>query len=552
MRHKAFAVALVLAALVPSAGALAQEQTPPPAAGGSVAPANWWLLDAGTDHMYGTSALRAYQELLKGQQPKRSVVVAIIDSGIDTAHVDLHASLWANPKEKVDGKDDDGDGLVDDVRGWDYIGGADGKDVDQDTYELTRSYAALRKRFSAPGADTTSTPARADYATYLKLSQQLEAKRAEAQAMAAQLDMIAPAAERALSLLREALGPDSVTVETVQRLQPTKPEVATARAQYLQLASLGMSPKDVIRAREDAHNDLEYHLNPDFDPRATVGDNYADANERSYGNADVVGPDAMHGTHVAGIVLSIPGNREKLADGSMAVRIMPIRVVPDGDERDKDVANGIRFAADHGANVISMSFGKSQSPHKDAVDAAVKYAESKGVLLVHAAGNESANLDSASNFPNRDFLAGGQAQSWVEVGASSWKGARTLAATFTNYGKTRVDLFAPGVDILSSVPGNGHERLSGTSMAAPVVSGVAALLMAYYPQLSAADVKQLLLRTASPYADLRVTRPGSDGAGMVRFGDLSLTGGIVNAYAAVKAAQNGGVRAASNAGATAR
>jgi subtilisin family serine protease len=185
--------------------------------------------------------------------------------------------------------------------------------------------------------------------------------------------------------------------------------------------------------------------------------------------------------------------------------------------------------------VINMSFGKSYSPGKSAVDEAVKHAESKGVLLVHAAGNEGADLARSSNFPTPRFLDGGRAANWIEVGASSWKGADSLVAGFSNYGRELVDVFAPGVDIFSTVPNGRYDTESGTSMAAPVVSGLAAMLMSYFPTLTAADVKRVILASATRRADQRVALPGSGEP--VAFGTLSSTGGIVNAYAAVRMAQ---------------
>jgi subtilisin family serine protease len=216
---------------------------------------------------------------------------------------------------------------------------------------------------------------------------------------------------------------------------------------------------------------------------------------------------------------------------------MMIRTVPDGDERDKDIANAIRYAVDNGANIVNMSFGKGFSPEKAAVDEAVKYADSKGVLLVHAAGNDGENLAEKPSFPTPAYIGGGKPGNWIEVGASSWKGLDSLAAPFSNYGKAQVDVFAPGVDILSTVPGGGYERESGTSMAAPVVSGVAALLMSYFPNLSAADVKRILIDSSTRYADQKVVRPGAQNGEQVTFGTLSITGGIVNAYQAIKLAE---------------
>ena len=266
---------------------------------------------------------------------------------------------------------------------------------------------------------------------------------------------------------------------------------------------------------------MKYALNPTYDPRAIVGDNYADPTERRYGNPDVMGQDAKHGTHVAGIIGAVRGNGIGIDGIAPAVRLMMIRAVPDGDERDKDIANAIRYAVDAGANVINMSFGKGYSPYKGVVDDAVKYADAHGVLMVHAAGNDGADLAKKTNFPTPNYLGGGRPQNWIEVGASSWKGGDNLAAPFSNYGKDQVDLFAPGVDIFSSVPGNQYEADSGTSMAAPVVTGVAALLMDYYPALTAAEVKRILIASASRYDQQIVSRPGPDSA-KVPFGSLSV------------------------------
>jgi len=220
-----------------------------------------------------------------------------------------------------------------------------------------------------------------------------------------------------------------------------------------------------------------------------------------------------------------------------AVRLMSVRTVPDGDERDKDVANAIRYAVDNGAHIINMSFGKAYSPRKDVVDEAVRYAESRGVLMVHGAGNDGDDVSKDPDFPTPFYVAGGggRAQTWIDVGASSWKGRDSLAASFSNWG-AQVDVFAPGVDILSTTPGGGYKRESGTSMAAPVVSGLAALLMAYYPQLTAADVKRIILESATRKGTQRVVRPGSEGD-LVPFSSLSATGGIVNAYNAVRMAE---------------
>ena len=307
----------------------------------------------------------------------------------------------------------------------------------------------------------------------------------------------------------------------------------------MQLAQRGATPAVVAEALQETESQLK-SLDPAFDPRSIVGDNYANVTERKYGNNDVNGPDAKHGTHVSGIIGAVK-NTEVGIEGiaSVSVKIMAVRAVPDGDERDKDIANAIRYAVDQGASVINMSFGKEFSPFKAAVDDAVKYADAHGVLMVHASGNESADNDTVENYPTPYFLSGTKAQLWIEVGASSWKGRgqSSRAVAPGNYGATHVDVFAPGEDILSTVPDNKYERDSGTSMASPVVTGLAALIMAYYPTLSPATVKQIILSSATRYTN-RVVKPGSTTGEMVPFSSLSVSGGVVNAYNALKMAES--------------
>jgi hypothetical protein len=496
------------------------------------APRDWQLLDVGTDRVVGISERKAERELLAGKQPKRTVLVAVIDGGVDTAHVGLKANLWKNPKEVAgNGKDDDNNGYTDDVRGWNFIGGKDGRDVQYDLLEATRLFVRCTKPNANP---KLATP---DAATCKRATDDYNKAKAQNQELQQQYQQINVVMTRVDEVMHRALGPDSLTRTKVSAYQPTSNETQQAKMMWLRLADAGITPQDLADAIKDVDSKAKYGLNPDYDPRSIVGDDYANTSERRYGNSDVMGPDAKHGTHVSGIIAGVrgtPGGIDGIATG---VKIMMVRTVPDGDERDKDIANAIRYATDNGAQIINMSFGKGFSPEKAVVDEAVKYADSKGVLMVHAAGNDGENLAEKASFPTPSYLGGGKPNNWIEVGASSWKGLDSLAASFSNYGKQQVDVFAPGVDILSTVPGGGYERESGTSMAAPVVSGLAAMLMSYYPTLSAADVKRIILDSATRYADQKVAKPGSENGEQIPFGSLSITGGIVNAYSAVKLAE---------------
>lgn len=487
------------------------------------APDAWQLMDLGEDRVPGVSADRAYRELLADRQPAREVVVAVIDGGIDTLHVDLRGSLWQNPGETPgNGVDDDGNGYVDDVYGWNFIGGADGRNVGHESLEVTRMYARCERGESLPAGLDCST-----------VSSEYEERATEVEQTLAQVDQLQQALEFATSTLLVVVPTGELTPEVVEAIRPGTQRVSQARDIYLQLGEGGITMDVLVEAQEAYEGLAEYGLDTEFNGREIVGDNFEDGNESAYGNRDVMGPDAKHGTHVAGIIGAMRGNEEGIDGIGANVRLMTIRTVPDGDERDKDVANAIRYAVDNGANIINMSFGKTHSPRKSLVDAAIRYADEAGVLMIHAAGNDGENLDDNANYPTPVYDDGGRAENWIEIGAANWM-VDTLAATFSNYSQTRVDVFSPGVAILSTVPGSEYKQEDGTSMAAPVVSGVAALLMAYFPKLSASDVRRIILDSSVKYADDMVPQPGSGTA--VPFGTLSVTGGVVNAYEAVRMA----------------
>ncbi|WP_263784923.1 S8 family peptidase [Salinibacter grassmerensis] len=511
----------------------ATKATAPPAP--SRAPRDWYHLDRVPRSGPGLDTRAAYQEVLQGRAPQDTVQVAVIDSGLDIDHEDLAATTWTNADETPgNGVDDDGNGYVDDVHGWNFIGGPNGKNVEQDTYELTRIYVNLQERFAGVDSASIGPDARDSYRRYQEIKRAFQKKRREARKRLASVGKAQKAVQASVDVLKSHLDTDSLTQSAVRSVASPRQDVRRAQQTLQYFYDQDLSPSDLKEYKNQLERQVEYNYNPDFNPRSIVGDDYANKTERRYGNGDAEGPDPGHGTHVAGIIGATRDNSIGVDGVARGVRLMSVRAVPNGDERDKDVANAIRYAVDNGADVINMSFGKSYSPHKDVVDAAVQYADSMGVLMVHAAGNDGANVDSTDNFPSPYYAGGGQAQRWIEVGASSWKGGEKLAASFSNYGAERVDVFAPGHSIYSTVPGDAYDRNDGTSMAAPMVSGLAALIMAHYPSLPATDVRNIILETATSYRDRPVARPG-DGE-TVPFGTLSDTGAIVNARAALRRA----------------
>jgi len=505
-------------------------------------PTDWQHLSA-EDGYPGVATERAY-DFLGERKPKDTVVVAVLDSGLDPDHEDLDAVLWTNRDEAPgNDRDDDDNGYVDDVHGWNFLGGPDGENVQHDTYELTRLYADLHAQYGDADPSALSDAEREEYARYQKIKEAFEKKKQKLTSRHSRIERVAGFVERARPALEQALGSNEpITLERLQALPPDAGAMARRAAQaFAQLLKqtgapdVGTVAQKVSKAEEQLSSRLKYGLNPDFNPRPIVGDDYSDATERIYGNPSVEGPEPGHGTAVASLIAAERDNDTGIRGVAGAVKIMPVRTVPGGDERDKDVANAIRYAAANGADVINMSFGKGYSPRKAVVDEAVQYADRQGVLMVHAAGNESADNDTTDTFPTDQYAGGGTVENWIEVGAAGAEGDSLLAASFSNYGQRQVDLFAPGAQLQVARPGNNYGRSQGTSLAAPVVSGVAALVMSYYPDLSATQVKEALLTSATDYADRMVRRPG--GPEMVRFGALSRSGGVVNAYEALRAAE---------------
>jgi cell wall-associated protease len=505
---------------------------------------NWYQLDKAETGFNGISLDKAYQ-FLKGKKSK-TVVVAVIDSGIDTLHEDLKPILWTNPREiPGNGKDDDHNGYVDDIHGWNFIGGKDGRNVKEDSYEAARVYHKLKAKYGSiiPDSSSLAPQQRAEVEMYKKAKDKIEGEGSTGLDLML-LSRIYTNLKKSDSVLKAAMGKDVYTGTELSNYVPTETTVKSAKGALFNFMkannSLDQTNKDFLEGfdqyltGEQRKQEAKTVAPKDYRGEI-VKDNENDINDRFYGNNDIMAGTPFHGTHCSGIIAAARGNGKGIDGIADNVRIMMIRAVPDGDEHDKDIALAIRYAVDNGANVISMSFGKDFSPQKKWVDDAVKYADSKGVLLVHAAGNDNKNIDSTDNFPNPVYVdKSGRANSFITVGASGDPTNGGLTANFSNYGKKEVDVFAPGVKIYSTIPGgNAYGNASGTSMACPVVAGVAALIMEYYPALSAKQVKSVIENSASPLTE-NVKKPGSDE--LVPLSDISKTGGLVNAYSAVKLA----------------
>lgn len=516
-------------------------------------PTDWHLRDPEIDRVQGMSVERAYT-LLKGK-PSKSIIVAVIDTGVDFNHEDLKDVMWVNEKEIAgNGVDDDKNGYIDDIHGWNFIGGAKGN-VKQDTYELTREYARLKNKYENIDEKKVPKKNKQEYDYWLFIKDRFSKYKAEQETNYAsctkqlnQYQLFHKNLSESIVLIKSTYKVDHLSPALVDTLTSTNPKIRFAKyilgviyqseGKEAQIEKITDELKGVIDHNSEVCNNykiaIEYGYNTDFNSRTIVGDDYGNLENRLYGNNDVKGTGPVHGTHVAGIIAASRTNDIGMKGIADNVKIMAVRAVPSGDERDKDIANAIRYAVDNGARIVTMSFGKDYSPEKAYVDQAVKYAASKNVLLVHAAGNDNDDNDTKPSYPTRFYLDKKEATNWIEVGASSWGADSVLAADFSNYGKKTVDFFSPGVQIYSTTPGNEYQSLDGTSMACPATAGVAALLMSYFPDLSAIQVREILVQSSRKFDNLKVKKPGSNER--VNFSTLSISGGLINAYEAVKLA----------------
>ncbi|MDP2069476.1 MAG: S8 family peptidase [Lutibacter sp.] len=486
---------------------------------------HWAHADLVADTIPGMSLDKAYK-FLEGKKGV-TVIVAVIDSGIDIEHEDLKDVLWTNSKEiPGNGIDDDNNGYVDDIYGWNYLGGNGVAAPEQ--LEITRIVAKLNPRFEGKKLEDISEADKADFKKYQEYVEEFKTASSRHFQTLTRMEQIADN----FAAVKKYLGKQAITLEDLQGINTDDQKLKAQVGDLIGLFGRGLDEDAYLDYYETQKKNKNYDFN--FDGRAIVGDNPEDFNDRNYGNGFVIGSkeEESHGTHVAGIILASRNNNKGLEGVAHNAKLMSVRAVPDGDERDKDVALAIRYAVDNGAKVINMSFGKSFSPNKEWVFDAIKYAEKNDVLLVHAAGNDNKNIDVKDNFPNdSEDKVTEFSDNVITIGALSANFNENMPATFSNYGKLNVDVFAPGVQIYSTVPKDEYAKFSGTSMASPEVAGIATLIRSYYPQLSASQVKHIIMNSGVK-VNLQVLVPGQKGD-KAPFSSLSKAGSIANAYNAL-------------------
>lgn len=483
---------------------------------------NWYNKNIQEDQIMGASIDKVYKSLINNKEPKKTIVVAVIDGGVDINHKDLEGKIWVNEGEIPNNNiDDDNNGFIDDVNGWNFIGNNSGENINFENLEYTRIIKSGNKQDK-------------DYNKALSLYEN-ELKKRESQKN--DIEKFSEMYNKAKKDIFDATGIQIKSKTDLHRVNSTNQQIINAKLFLEKKYSQGVDEEyiDDLMKRNSIY--LDYYLNKDFNPREIVGDDPLNLKDKSYGNSDVIGPRADHGTTVAGVIAANRDNDYGINGIVENVKIMTLRTTPQGDERDKDVALSIIYAVNNGADIINMSFSKDLSPQKTFVDSAVRYAEEKGVLIIHGAGNKGENLDLNESYPSDKYLNGTEASNWLNVGAIQSSLDKGLPGVFSNYGKDHVDIFAPGVDVVSLDSSNTFIKTSGTSIAAPIVTGISALILSYYPELTPQELISVLLESVYKVTkprkvlkpDLKIPKRKK-----IKFEELSKSGGIVDAYSAFK------------------
>lgn len=498
---------------------------------------SWAAADLVQDTIPGMSVDRAYAEIIRDQEGQL-IIVGVIDSGIDNEHEDLKNVMWVNPNETLNGKDDDGNGYIDDIHGWNFLG-----DIVEENMEYTRIVRDYEDVYGVPQKDHQPKDANA-FALYQKAKAELDKEYGDAVRRGQYYKSLKKNLQEGVDELKKAMQVEELTFDNLSEFKPEDSDLKSSRSFLMNvLSQSGGDIDDVFEQLQEGINYFEgrvdTHFNKELRARSTkLGDDENDFSVTIYGNNQVSGPDpkkedAKHGTHVAGIIAADRSNNIGINGVAQNVKILSVRAVPDGDEYDKDIAMAFRYAVDNGAKVINTSFGKYFSTHPEKVEEAMKYAADNDVLIVNAAGNDALNLDETRVYPNdqtpeneTEFI-----DNFLNVGSITPSYGKEMVSGFSNYGKKSVDIFAPGSQIYSTTPLNEYEFLQGTSMAAPNVAGIAALIRSYYPKLSAAQVKKIIMDSGLTFdGDVIV---GGDPSTTMPFSELSVSGKIANLYNAL-------------------
>ncbi len=496
---------------------------------------NWHFKDIIKDTIPGISLERVYDELLENKTGK-DVIVAVIDMEVDIHHKELQGKIWTNLKEIFNNNiDDNQNGYIDDIHGWNFLGNAKGENNRFVNYEYTRILKKLNPEFKDKKAEEIISKDSVTFLIYKKTLKKYNEKMVFAKEDLDYANMIFNSMTESKMAISNYLKNEDYSIKKLDNLKliyPEDKELQEYISRLIGFTKNGYTQQYIDNYKLNAEERINKLLNLEYDDRIIQGDDSDNISDLDYGNnilnANIDFFD--HGTKMAGIISNIGLKGE--------IKIMPLSISSYGDEHDKDIALAIRYAVDNGAKVINMSFAKQFSLYPEWVEEAFIYAEKNNVLLINSAGNNGVYLDDESIFlfPNDHnyFKEDEVSNNFLKVGSSGKILDKSFKLSYSNYGKKEVDVFAPGKNIYTTLPNNKYTNKSGgTSSATAITSGVAALIFSYYPNLKAHQVKKIIMDSGVEYAIEVSTPTKEDKNKTTPFNQLSKSGKVVNAYNAL-------------------
>mgnify|MGYP000162688740 FL=1 len=526
---------------------------------------DWYNCSFDKDGVYGCEVNKAY-DFLKDRKIKKRPIVALIGTGIDVEHEDIKQAIWVNPKEKADGKDNDKNGLVDDINGWNFLGGKDGQVMEATMREGDREFLRLKDKYADYIFDgknynkvidgkltKVADPENIEEYNYYRNQVLPESPMAGTYSGWQLTDVLKAYADKFDQMMKERFpGKELTEADFSICYDPKAPRDSLSEVSFMMCAmGFGVYKTDKwetvysgIKSGaqiEQAKAEYERKVGQfGADGRKDIiGDNYLDINDNKYGNNVLLTADAAIGTMEAGIIVA---KRENGLGGNGIMdqaEIMTLRVAANGEPYLKDIALAIRYAVDHQADIIMLPVQNTLYPEdqKKWISEALEYAESKGVFCVTPAWEGAQDLAVETYYPNRWMTGKKELTNLMVVCSSDKNGNPSMNS---NYGAKEVDLYAPGMEIYSTYTGDTYQSGTGLGLAAATTVGVAALIKAYYPHLTGTQIRNILLETVTSRKDAEVEKgivvDGKPTQDLFLFGDLCLSGGIINAYQAVVAA----------------
>jgi subtilisin family serine protease len=532
---------------------------------------NWHHL-APEDGVFGAAIERAHAAAREsGLRPaRRPITIALIGGGIDISHKAISDIIWVNRRERrINGRDNDRNGWIDDRHGWNFLGN-DTMTINSLSTMGDREFLRLKDKYNhflfvedgiaymfddeLGALVETEPPADMEEFEYF-LRVVTESELAETNRGV----MLAKAVVwyiREIGHSMRMAYPERVLTRTdfgeFVRAQQSTTAMQDALFAFIDLMFMSANTEDwntmaafadteFIPIQELRHERAMARRFPR--ERELIGDDPNDLNDKGYGNNNLLANNALRNTMIAGII-GAGGGQSEIRGITNNVQIMTLRIEADfGEPYMKDMALAIRYAVEQGADIIQLGATNRLFPRHQShwVEEALRYAEQRNVLVVIPVRDLSSNLDDFPFYPNRN-LSTGTLSNIITVAASDSLGNPFLWA---NFSETELDIFAPGVEIKSAMPGNRYAIDSGSAYAAAMVTGVAAFIKNYFPQITPAQMRQLLIDTVTDRSDAEVEKQYRATAGSMRgriatdlflFSDLCVSGGILNAERAIKEA----------------